>query len=266
MNPFYSVERIVAACGSSAKQTAIEVVAETGSTNADLLRRLGTLTQPTLLIAERQTAGRGRAGRSWHMEPGNTLTCSLAWKFNVPLIQLAGLPLAVGVALAETFRALGIEVQLKWPNDVLREGKKLAGILIEAGSSNSAQQAGTWMVIGIGINLSSSAGLAEKAGLPIADAGIPPQDRNRLVASLVCELSNALMQFEQEGLAAFTERWNALHAYAGQAVVILDHGTIVHQGCATGIDASGRLLLDTEQGCIAVMAGEVSLRPLPLEQ
>lgn len=267
MDSFISAEHIVTACGASANQIAVEVVAETGSTNADLLSRLAFLRQATLLVAEKQTAGRGRAGREWYMEPDASLTCSLAWKFNCPVAQLTGLPLAVGVTLAETLAAWGIEVKLKWPNDVLKEGKKLAGILIETGSARSSGsgQAGTWVVIGIGLNLSCSTDLADKVGMPITGAGILSKDRNRVIGSLLHNLSNALMQFERKGLAAFTARWNELHAYAGSAVMILDHGKILHQGYALGVDASGRLVLDTAQGQVAVMAGEVSLRPLQTE-
>src|SRR5690606_28510555 len=99
-----------------------------------------------------QTAGRGRAGRPWYAAPGRSLTFSLAWKFQRPVHALVGLPLAVGVALAEALAMYNIEVGLKWPNDVLHEGRKLAGILIESASVDSPQPA-SWAVIGIGINM-----------------------------------------------------------------------------------------------------------------
>ena len=112
-----------------------DFVAETGSTNADLLARAAASTSgldgPVLLLAGSQTAGRGRAGRSWQSAPDASLTFSLAWKFDRALPQLVGLPLAVGVAIAEALHACGLDARLKWPNDVLLDGRKLAGILIE---------------------------------------------------------------------------------------------------------------------------------------
>ena len=105
----------------------VEVVEETGSTNADLLKRAAALSAPLLLVARNQTAGRGRAGRSWLSSSEGSLTFSLAWRFDGGLPRLTGLPLAVGVALAETLERLGVQVGLKWPNDVLRDGDKLAG-------------------------------------------------------------------------------------------------------------------------------------------
>src|SRR4051794_36823048 len=108
MNLTLSAQRIAVSRRSAALPLDIEVIAETGSTNADLLSRLDSLQAPLLLVAERQTAGRGRAGRSWHSEPGATLTFSLAWKFERPLQALAGLPLAVGVAIAEALGWFGV--------------------------------------------------------------------------------------------------------------------------------------------------------------
>jgi BirA family biotin operon repressor/biotin-[acetyl-CoA-carboxylase] ligase len=133
-------------CGDA---LAVEVVAETGSTNADLLARAPRLTRNTALIALRQSAGRGRAGRSW-LSGDDSLTFSLAWKFERPLHALAGLPLAVGVALAETLGRLDVPVQLKWPNDLLKDGAKLAGVLIE---TQQAPAGSLWAVVGVGINL-----------------------------------------------------------------------------------------------------------------
>src|SRR6185312_6038226 len=155
-------ERIAALRCADARKTAIEIVAETGSTNADLLVRIGGLDGPLLLIAERQTAGRGRAGRTWHASPEASLTFSLAWKFSRQTRDLAGLPLAVGVALAEALAAFGWDAALKWPNDVLLDGRKLAGILIE--TANRRDGEGAWAVIGIGINLAMPEDLAARIG------------------------------------------------------------------------------------------------------
>lgn len=239
---------------------AIEVVAETGSTNADLLARLHSLTLPTLLAAEMQTAGRGRAGRQWHAAPGAALTFSLAWKFDSPLQSLVGLPLAVGVMIAETLAGFDIDVRLKWPNDVLKDGNKLAGILIETAAARNAPDGGVWAVIGIGINMAMPDRLAATIGRPVADLSDLELDCNVLLAALLDTLSEALTQFDQEGFGVFADRWNRLHAYTGQPVAIFDQDRISHEGKAIGIDLSGRLLLETASGMVAITAGDVSLR------
>jgi BirA family biotin operon repressor/biotin-[acetyl-CoA-carboxylase] ligase len=242
----------------SAIDVAVEVVQETGSTNADLLARLDDLTSATLLAAEMQTAGRGRAGRAWRSNPAQALTFSLAWKFGVPLPSLVGLPLAVGVILADVLAGFGVDTRLKWPNDVLKEGNKLAGILIETASSATLAAHEIWAVIGIGVNMTVTDQLTTDIGKAVAD--MPDLDRNLLLASLLTALTAGLMNFEQYGFKMFMARWNALDAYAGEAVRILDRGQLLHEGRAIGVDATGRLLLETVNGRIAVMAGDVSLR------
>ncbi|WP_020656361.1 biotin--[acetyl-CoA-carboxylase] ligase [Massilia niastensis] len=237
---------------------AVEVVRETGSTNADLLARAPRLEQPLLLVAENQTAGRGRAGRSWLSSAEGSLTFSLAWKFDGGPQQLAGLPLAVGVALAETLGGLGVQVQLKWPNDLLKDGDKLAGILIE---TQSAQGGGVWTVIGIGLNLLMPDEMEQRIGR--SAAGVPwlaRMERDALMAALLDGLAGSLREFALHGFGAFSARWNMRHAWQGETVTVLDGGKVVHEGLAAGVDDAGRLLLDTLEGRIAVLAGDVSLR------
>lgn len=246
-----------------AQQVNVLVLDETGSSNADLLAMVDRLTEPVILFAERQTAGRGRAGRTWFSQPENSLTFSLAWHFDLRMQDLLGLPLAVGVALAEALARLGVQVQLKWPNDVLKDGKKLAGILIESASGSAAgKQHGHWAIIGVGMNLRVPPELEAQIGQEVADAPWLAQlERNILAAHLCSALCLAMDEFARQGLGAFTDRWNQLHAYAGQEVVVLDQGQIQHQGRAIGLDQQGRLLIATEQGQVALLAGDVSLRP-----
>ncbi len=257
------------------KRLAIEVVAETASTNADLRERAAGLQAPLLLVAERQTAGRGRAGRSWLAEPGDSLCFSLAWRCAGPLQRLSGLSLAVGVALAEALRSdggPGTPVMLKWPNDLLVDGAKLGGILIEtAGAAGVAGAVGPkareaaaelWVVIGVGLNVRAHPTRDAAIDQPVAAlyAAGSAIDRNTLLAQLASSLAHALTDFDCDGLAPFIARWDALHAHAGQAVSIVEQGRTLHQGIALGIDRSGCLQLDTGAGIVSVAAGDVSLR------
>jgi BirA family biotin operon repressor/biotin-[acetyl-CoA-carboxylase] ligase len=242
----------------SSAGVAVEVVPETGSTNADLLARAPGLAAPVLLVAENQTAGRGRAGRSWLSSSGGSLTFSLAWHFDGGPQRLAGLPLAVGVALAETLARLGVQVQLKWPNDLLKDGNKLAGILIE---TQAAPAGGTWTVIGVGLNLVMPDELEEQIGRTVAAVPwLAQMDRDALMAALLDGLAASLREFAGAGFGAFAARWNLRHAYQGQTVRIIDHGAVLHEGVAAGVDDGGRLLLDTDAGRITIVAGDVSLR------
>nr|WP_039783631.1 biotin--[acetyl-CoA-carboxylase] ligase [Herbaspirillum huttiense] len=264
-----SAQRIAALIASSsndnAKTVAVEVVAETGSTNADLLARVtavdgARLVAPVLLVAESQTAGRGRAGRPWQTSKTSALTFSLAWKFGRPLHALIGLPLAVGVALAEALEVFGIYGELKWPNDVLRDGAKLAGVLIETAAEGGRADA-TWAVIGIGLNLAVPSGLEDELQRAVGSAPeLQKPPRETVLAIIASALSEVLTEFEQRGFGAFVKRWEAFHAYAGQAVKIVENGRVLQEGTAVGVDMMGRFLMDTESGQVEILAGDVSLR------
>jgi len=248
---------IAAGLSPLAGQVDLRIVSVTGSTNADLLVEVPRLARPTLLAAEEQTAGRGRAGRDWISAPGAALTFSLAWRFEQPMHALVGLPIAVGVAIADALESFGVPARLKWPNDVLLDGGKLAGILIETAAQSRDS---SWAVIGIGLNLALDDALRARIGQGAAQLPQAGIGRNRLLAALLNRLAEAMHGFGQHGLHPVVERWNALHAHGGQEVVILDQGRVVHEGRAAGIDWIGRLLIDTPAGRVAVMAGDVSLR------
>jgi BirA family biotin operon repressor/biotin-[acetyl-CoA-carboxylase] ligase len=245
----------------------IEVVHSTGSTNADLRANLAHLSGPRLLVAENQTAGRGRAGRSWQAVSGSSLCFSLAWQFQGALSSLAGLSLVVGVSLAQTLTHEGWPVQLKWPNDLLKDGLKLGGVLIESVPVRSQSHA-VWAIIGIGLNTQRSENLCASVGHEIAALSMrpiaQPIDRNRLCAQLVDGLTQALQEFQQHGLKNFIAPWQQYHAYANQVVSITEQGRLLHEGIASGIDADGRLLLQSLTAptqFTAIAVGDVSLRP-----
>lgn len=275
-------DRAVTLFGPAALDWPLEIVEETGSTNADLMARLkalprdaGALARPIVRVAYLQTAGRGRRGRPWYAEPGNALLFSIACVMPRPLEGLAGLSLAIGVALVDGLRSLPVagpgQIALKWPNDVLLEGDKLAGILIETAWSTEDASA---VVIGIGTNVKGADELAAKVGE--LNAGAPAQVRGATPTALARALPNAnltdtlaaelnalepaLQRFAASGFAPFQPRWNACHAYAGREVMLIEQGVEVARGVATGVDERGQLLLDTPTGRRAIATGDVSLR------
>lgn len=259
LSPF-SAEELAACAPLAAACADIEVVDETASTNADLMVRLGVLRRPVCRLAHSQTAGRGRAGRGWMTSSHGALTFSVAWRFDRPLHSLTGLPLAAGVAVATVLQQHAADVRLKWPNDILRGGAKLGGILVETVHSGSAGNA-TWVVTGVGINLALSRDTRLCLGQPAADLSeLPDEAVLPLAGSLLDELVKTFRHFNQEGFAAFATQWNLLHAFAGSPVDILDGARLLHTGKARGVDESGRFLLDNGNETVAIMSGDISLR------
>lgn len=211
-----------------------------------------------VLAAERQTAGRGRLGRRWQMRLGAGLTFSLLWRFDRGLSGLAGLSLVVGIAIVRTLRQFNVPVALKWPNDVLLDGRKLAGILIELSGDALGPAA---VVIGIGLNVASP-GEVEQPVANLADAGCKV-GRNALLAALLNQLAEVLAQFDRDGFAAFRDEWHQLAAFIGQPVRLsFSHGEPA-DGVAVGVDDSGALLVDSDAGRRVFHVGEVSLRAAP---
>ncbi len=245
----------------------VERLIETDSTNTRLLERArsGDAT-PCLLVAERQTAGRGRLGRAWvsdtSVAPGPDGPASLTFSLGMAYAPAdwSGLSLAVGVALAE---ALHAGVRLKWPNDLwLVEaggaGRKLGGVLIETVAL--PDDGGRYMVAGIGINLETPAPHPD-IGLPAAgwrefDAHARAPD---LLARLAGPLLQAVIAFEHQGFDAFTSRFAARDALAGQRVATSQPD--LPEGVADGVDGQGALRILTPAGLRLVSSGEVSVRP-----
>lgn len=265
--------------GTGCAGLSVEVLATIDSTNTELMRRARAgQAEPVLLAAVAQTAGRGRMGKTWVSQPGDSLTFSLG----VPLrpAQWAGLSLAVGVALADSLAsllpaALRPALQLKWPNDLWLHGAKLAGILVE--TAHTAQ--GPYVVVGMGINVAAppAAGLQGPAHAPVQAAtawpGVPPTgllahgapssaqptDAAAVLVAVAPAVLQALLAFELLGFSAFAQRFAQRDALQGQPLVLSD-GV---QGTGCGVDETGALLVLTEQGMRTVSSNEVSVRPRP---
>ena len=254
-----------AALGSLASAFALEWVVECASTNTVLVdASLPADDRIPVLVADRQTAGRGRRGRSWLSWDEASLTFSLAWRFAAGAPVPAGLSLVVGLGLARALERLGADgIQLKWPNDVLAHGHKLAGILIELLPSRAH---GLAAVIGIGINLR----LPDDASIPgqvgVTDlarliGGAPPS-RATVLAAVLTELHEVLGSYARHGFETLRPAWEQRNAFAGLPVCISadDHSL---SGICAGVDSDGALLLlRTPGGVQRVLAGDVSLRPI----
>jgi BirA family transcriptional regulator, biotin operon repressor / biotin---[acetyl-CoA-carboxylase] ligase len=230
----------------------VEILPEIDSTNSELMRRARQgQCDPVLLVAERQTAGRGRLGRDWHSDlrgGGETLTFSLG----VPLAPAdwSGLSLAVGLGVVQ---ALHADLQLKWPNDVWWQQRKLAGILIETASVGATRYA----VIGVGINIAPRS----PEGLRTPPAWLQELWRDATATDALLRVAPALARavqgFDQQGFAPLRAAFHGRDCLYGLAVVTSDGS----QGMARGVDASGALLVHTDQGLIKISSAEVSVRP-----
>jgi len=230
-------------------------VGRCGSTNSVLLAEKA-LARPLLLLADEQTAGRGRRGRRWRSAPGAGLTFSLAVALRRPLRELAALPLVAGVAVARALHSLGVaRAALKWPNDIVVDGAKLGGILVETKSSNGAVKA----VIGVGINLRGARELENRLRRPVAalERFIAVPDRETLARAITRALLESLTAFEARGLDAVRTDWDRLDAHAGQKLrVRLANGSVL-TGVASGLESDGALRLATRGGMRAVRSGRV---------
>lgn len=246
----------------------LELHDQLASTNAWLLHWAAhTAPQRALVCAEWQGQGRGRRGRRWQSGLGDALTFSYLWRSARPAAQLSGLSLAVGVALVEGLRTFGLtHAQVKWPNDILIGGAKLAGVLIELASDNLSNDvlAPCSAVIGIGLNLRGGTVLSESVGQPVTDleAHLGTVDRNALLLTLVDALDAALSRFEQTGFSAFHDAWHACHAHQALPVSLQPGQGEAISGVMLGVDAQGALLLQTPDGIRTFHSGEVSLRAL----
>src|SRR5467141_3351129 len=237
----------------------VRVLGRCTSTNSVLLKGPGT--GAVLLAAEEQTEGRGRRGRRWHSAPGAGITFSLSRSLQRPVREAAGLSLVAGVAVARALRALGVaQAALKWPNDLVVNGAKLGGILVDTRS----QEHVTHAVIGIGLNCRHDVGLELRLRrkLGALDQFIEKIDRNEIVARIARSLLDALREFETKGLDSARRDWEAMDAHAGQRLrVRLADGRVL-TGVARGLDGDGGLRLETSSGLRVVRSGRVlSARP-----
>lgn len=247
------------ACAS--RLGALEVHWELDSTSSELQRRLADAADFSMVLAETQTAGRGRRGRSWLSPPGLNLYLSCLKRFDRGFAALSGLSLAVGTMVLRAIDSLGIAgAGLKWPNDVLAGGGKLAGVLVELSGEYQGPCAA---VIGVGLNLRLTEALREQAGQPACDLATlatEMPDRNLVAARLIAALVEGLREFERHGFAPFAEDYARHDLLAGRQLKL--SGAQGHvEGVGAGVDGRGALQVRLANGELrSIDSADVTVR------
>ncbi len=243
-------------------QAEVEILDEVNSTSEQLLRT-PNLSGGRVCLAEAQTTGRGRRGRGWVATPCHNILMSMSWRFETGPAGLAGLSLAAGVAVLRALEEFGVRnAGLKWPNDIVRDGRKLAGLLIDLRGEAGGP---SLVVLGLGLNVHlapKDAALIDQPWICLREILPAPVDRNRLAGLLVLHLGEMFRDFEQSGFEAFRAEWEHHHVYAGQPVRLQSgHEDVI--GTVAGIDAQGGLRVQLVGGELRTFhSGDVSLRAL----
>lgn len=211
-------------------------------------------------LAERQTSGRGRRGRTWVSPFGQNIYLSVRWQYEQGVTALEGLSLAVGVLVAEVlveeFGVVGLK--LKWPNDLLLGGGKVGGVLVEVGGDLTGDCA---VIVGVGLNVSMSnavVSVIDQVWSDLLQAGIVV-DRNNLSAKIISRLLPAMEAYPEMGFAPYRQRWLKYAAYLDQPVVLTAPGR-AEVGVLRSIDTVGRLIIDVDNEPKVFSGGEISLR------
>lgn len=261
---FLDAERISRQLAAQGSRVRLQVMDEIDSTSTRLLE-LAAAGAPsgTCIAAEWQSAGRGRRGRAWISSLGGSLTFSLLWRFDRGAGHLGGLSLAVGAAVARALAQSGVaRVQVKWPNDVVVDFRKLAGVLVE---TSGEMQGPSVAVIGVGVNYRLSERVLERIDQPVCDvcacAPAPPPSRSAVLTALLASLGSALEDFDARGFPGVHDAWRALHAYQGRRVRVLPPRDAAFEAQVVDVSPDGALLVACDDGhIVALSSAEISLR------
>ncbi len=237
----------------------IHVYESIDSTNAQAMRLVNQGEKlPLLVLAEQQTAGRGRRGRKWVSPFSENLYYSLALRIDGGMRQLEGLSLLVGLAVVKMLRKMGVNgAGLKWPNDVLVGRRKLAGVLLEL-TGDPADVCHVVIGIGINVNMQDSEEVDQSWTSMRLEVG-RALDRNQVVNNLNLELSAYLAAHREKGFGAFLAEWESNHLWQGEPVTLMA-GSSVIEGVVMGVDTAGALRLKVDDDVKTFNGGELSLR------
>mgnify|MGYP000964481968 FL=1 len=235
---------------------------ECSSSNDEIMalaRQSADLAHKALCVAHFQTKGRGRQGRSWVNRQGECLMFSLGWTFDKPQYELGSLALVVALACRRALADIGLDVNIKWPNDLVVANDKLAGILIETARVENK----TVAIIGIGINfvLPKEVENATSVQALFQTASKQGVSVQTLLNAVLAQLDALLNEYAQNGFASCVGEYNAANRDTDRPVLLLQEGRVVHEGVVKGVDAQGALRLQTDKGEKTIVSGEISLRP-----
>ncbi len=233
----------------------------TDSTNTQLLAHIqkGGVAHGQIVIAEQQTAGRGRRGKAWVSPYAANLYFSIAWDFEQGAAKLDGLSLVVGLALQKAVSQFcGVEAEVKWPNDLLVSNRKLAGILLEISGDPTGL---CHVVIGVGVNVNmiDSGGEIDQPWQSLSLLSQSVVDKTAFVGVFIELLLTYLERFSTSGFTSFLSQWRSVDALSGQHVALIQ-GSEVVQGECEGVTEKGELLIKTAFGLETFNGGEVSVR------
>ncbi|MFM7293383.1 MAG: biotin--[acetyl-CoA-carboxylase] ligase [Burkholderiales bacterium] len=262
----FDIDVIRQRMGSSAHRLDLRLADVIDSTNTELLNQAASgAVSGTCLAAELQTAGRGRRGRVWKSALGASLTFSLLWRFEIGAASLGGLSLAVGLAVANALRALGIDAELKWPNDIVVDDKKLGGILIETQGDMLGPMIA---VIGVGLNVRLPESIKLAIDQPVTDLATvsadtavasPALNRNVLLPAILVQLVAVLDQFQRGGFGSLSDQWRALHAHQG-CWVDVNGATESFVAKVLDVSEDGALVVERDGARLRLTAAEISIR------
>ena len=237
----------------------LEVLTLIDSTNNYLLKKTEYIGNYAV-FAEQQTTGRGQFKRAWYSNFGKNIALSLLWQISNPLNKLGGLTLAVGIAVVKALEQYGLKrIRLKWPNDIVYEGKKLAGILIE---SRCVEQKIQKLVIGIGLNLynpSTHYLIKDHAITSIFSLQNLPPRRNQLAGLILKNLLQTLVEFEAKGLSYFLQDWQRLDNLMDKLITIQNQADVI-EGIAKGINTEGQLCVLIQNKLHYFNSGEIRVK------
>lgn len=219
--------------------------------------KTSTAKSPQICLAEQQTAGIGRLGRTWHSPFGLNIYLSCLWNFNKDISKLSGLSLITSLATIKTLTHYTKHLKIKWPNDILYHDQKLSGILIEiSAESHGTSQA----IISIGLNVNMYHASISQSWTSLINILKQPQDRNQIIGLLINQLFDYLKQFETSGFGPFLSEWQKYDYLKNKQIKLL-HGQQSITGIAAGINDQGHLLLKHSDGSIATYSsGDTSVK------
>lgn len=241
----------------------LHLFASLNSTNS-YLKQLPLSSSIDICCAEKQTQGRGRFNRNWYSPFGENLYCSSRWQFSCDLSALSGLSLVVSLAVSKTIKEYidNENIYVKWPNDLIWNGKKICGILIDVQAETNGQSV---LIIGVGLNVNSNISNHKDQPMPwcsLHDISGLHFDRNAVAVSLVSYIKDYLEQFIQQGLRPFMTEWVEVDYLKNKEVTINQHTRSI-SGIALGISEKGELVLKDKEGCKQyISSGDASLKPL----